>query len=96
MNLAHADADATRSTFPRGTRSPPFALKSGKLAWEAELPDTRGAGGWVVRAGRECVIAYPEFAIPREPVADVLGRAVRVVPREPGAVAAPRSRGRAV
>jgi hypothetical protein len=77
VNLAHADADATHVYVPAGKSLAAVALKSGKLAWEAELPDTRGAGGWVVRAGRECVIVYPEFAVPREPVADVLERAAR-------------------
>jgi hypothetical protein len=77
VNLAHADADAAHAYVPAGKSLAAVALKTGKLAWEAELPDTHGAGGWVVRAGRECVIAYPEFAIPREPVADVRGRAAR-------------------
>jgi outer membrane protein assembly factor BamB len=77
VNLAHADADADRVYLPAGNVLAAVALKDGKPAWEAELPETRGAGGWVVRAGRKCVIAYPEFAIPREPVADVLSRVAR-------------------
>jgi outer membrane protein assembly factor BamB len=77
VNLGNADADADRLYVPGGNTLSAFALKDGKPAWEAELPDTRGAGDWVVKAGPKCIIVYPEAAIPREPVANVLARMVR-------------------
>jgi hypothetical protein len=83
VDLANADADAERVYVPAGNTLSAFNLKDGKSAWEAELPDVRGAGGWVVRAGRKCVIAYPEAAVPREPVADVLARLTRSLRAEP-------------
>ncbi|HSQ57288.1 MAG TPA: PQQ-binding-like beta-propeller repeat protein, partial [Gemmata sp.] len=84
VNLAHADADSSRIYIPTSTAVIALGLKRGQPAWKAKLPDTCGTGGWVVKAGRECVIVYPEFAIPREPVADVLHRAVRSLRTEPG------------
>jgi outer membrane protein assembly factor BamB len=84
LDLSRADADADRVYVPAGKTLSAFARKDGKPAWEAELPDARGSGGWVVRAGAKCVIAYPESAVPREPVADVfarLGRSFRADPR---------------
>ena len=51
VNLAHADADADRIYIAAGNVLAAIALKDGKPAWEAELPETHGAGGWVVRAG---------------------------------------------
>jgi hypothetical protein len=83
VNLANADADADRVYVPLGNTLAALSLKDGKSAWEVELPDARGAGGWVVRAGQKCVIAYPESAIPREPVADVLARLARSFRAEP-------------
>jgi outer membrane protein assembly factor BamB len=83
VNLAHSDADAEQVYVPGGNRITAFTLKNGRTAWEAELPEANGAGGWVVRAGQKCVIAYPEAAIPREPVADVLCRIVRAFRNEP-------------
>ena len=83
VNLTNADADADRVYMPAGNTLSAFILKDGKGAWEVDLPDARGASGWVVRAGQKCVIVYPEAAIPREPVADVLGRVVRSFRSEP-------------
>jgi outer membrane protein assembly factor BamB len=83
IDLSAADADAERVYVPAGRKLLAVALGNGKTAWEADLPDTRGAGGWVVRAGKTCVIAYPTSAIPREPTADVLERLKRSFRREP-------------
>jgi hypothetical protein len=77
VNLAHADTDSERVYVPAGDTLAAFTLKNGKTAWEIKLPASHGAGGWVVKAGRTCVIAYPANALPREPVADVLDRVVR-------------------
>jgi outer membrane protein assembly factor BamB len=85
VNLPNADADAERVYVPAGKTLAAFALKDGKPAWEALLPDTHGAGGWVVKAGRRCVIAYPEAAIPREPVAGVFARVVKSFRNDPRA-----------
>jgi hypothetical protein len=51
VNLAHADADADHVYAAAGRTLTAFTLKTGRAEWEAELPDTHGAGGWVVRAG---------------------------------------------
>ncbi len=85
VDLSAADADAERVYVPAGKTLAAFVLKDGKPAWEAELPDTHGVGEWVVKAGRKCVIVYPEAAIPREPVADVFGRLVRSFRSDPEA-----------
>lgn len=77
VNLAHADADTEHIFMQAGDRLVAFTLKTGRTEWEAELPATHGAGGWVVKAGSKCVVAYPEAAIPRERVADVLARVLR-------------------
>ena len=84
-NLAAADADARRLYVPFADKLGAFALTTGKPVWEAELPDTHGAGGWVVRAGRKVVIAYPENAIPCEPVAGVWERVSSSFLRRPRA-----------
>lgn len=85
IHLAHTDADAQHIYVPIAKSLLAVTLKSGRTEWEAELPNTHGAGGWVVRAGDKCVIAYPETAIPREPVADVANRILRALSREPTA-----------
>jgi len=83
VNLANADADSERIVVPAGNRLLAVSLKDGKSLWEAKLPNTPGARRWVVRMGRHCVIAYPESAVPREPVRDVLGRMLRSLEAEP-------------
>jgi hypothetical protein len=60
-----------------------ICLKDGTRVWEAKLPESHGAGRWRVRVGQKCVIAYPESALPREPVSDVLGRLLRSFRNEP-------------
>jgi outer membrane protein assembly factor BamB len=77
VSLENADADDVRVFVPAGKLLTAVCVKDGKTAWEAELPDTRAAGGWVVRAGQQCVIAYPANAVPREPVATVFTRVAR-------------------
>jgi len=77
VRLANADADADRVYLPVQNKVAAFALKDGKSAWEAKLPDTHGAGGWVVKAGSKCIIAYPENAIPRVPMAEVFAQITR-------------------
>lgn len=94
VNLLNADADAERVYVPAGNSLAALALKDGKPAWEAELPDTRGSGGWVIRAGRKCVIAYPEAAVPREPVATVFDRVLRSFRGDPQAWRLPALAGR--
>jgi hypothetical protein len=89
VSLKDADADSTRVYVPAGKLLTAVCLKDGRPAWETELPDTRGAGGWVVRAGQQCVIAYPATAVPREPVATVLARVARSFRNEPDATRLP-------
>ncbi|MBA4064430.1 MAG: hypothetical protein C0501_12100 [Isosphaera sp.] len=83
VDLSLADADADRVYVPAGNRLSAVGLKDGKPAWEVDLPDARGSGGWVVRAGSRCVIAYPEAGIPREPVAGVFARLARSFRADP-------------
>ena len=80
--LAHADADDDRVYVPAANKLLALALANGKPAWEADLPDARGAG-WVVRAGRSVVIAYPAAAIPEEAPAAVWERVRDSFLREP-------------
>jgi hypothetical protein len=83
IDLAAADADPQNLYLPVGDKLCAFALEGGKAAWDAELPDTHGAGGWVVRAGRKVVIAYPAAAIPAEPIAAVRDRIADSFARRP-------------
>jgi hypothetical protein len=77
IDLKNADADPLRVFVPAGDKLFAVKLKDGSAAWEFELPESHGTGGWVVRAGKKAVVVYPEFALPSEPVAGVAGRAVR-------------------
>lgn len=83
VDLAAADADPLRVYVTAGRTLHALNLRDGKPAWEADLPDTHGAGGWVVRAGRKVVIVYPEAAIPAEPLAGVWDRVARSFLRAP-------------
>jgi outer membrane protein assembly factor BamB len=83
VDLSSADADADRAYIPVANKLLALALTNGKLAWEVELPDARSSRGWVVRAGKSCVIAYPAEAIPAEPLRAVFDRLARSFAREP-------------
>ena len=65
LDLAACAADPQRVYVPAGDRLVALALDDGKVAWAADLP--KSPAGWVVRAGRKAVIAYPAEAIPDEP-----------------------------
>ena len=83
IDLRAADADADRVYVPAANKLLALALGTGKTAWEADLPDDRGGGGWVVRAGKTCVIVYPAEALPAEaPVVvwERLARSFRTAP----------------
>lgn len=90
VNLAHAAADSERIIMPVGDSLVAVSLESGKILWKANLPETHSDRGWVVRLGRGCVITYPEAAVPREPVASVLGRLRRSFVNEPALWRLPR------
>jgi outer membrane protein assembly factor BamB len=83
IDLSSADADAERAYVPAANKLLALSLRDGKAAWEADLPDARNPSGWVVRAGKGCVIAHPAEAIPAEPPGDVWQRLVRSFRREP-------------
>ena len=83
IDLFAADADAERVYVPAGNRLLAVALADGKPAWEAALPDACGARGWVVRAGKACVVAYPSEALPAEPPGAVWERLARSFRAEP-------------
>jgi outer membrane protein assembly factor BamB len=83
VDLAHSDADSQHVILPVGDEVVAIAPETGRILWKAKLPETHGAGGWIVRIGRDCVIAVPERAVPRERVADVLGRMVGAIGDEP-------------
>jgi hypothetical protein len=83
IDLAACDADPWRVFVPCDGKLHALTLAKGEPSWEADLPETNGAGGWVVRAGRRAVIAYPASAVPAEPPADVAERFVRSLPRQP-------------
>jgi hypothetical protein len=83
IDLASADADPERAYVPAANKLLALSLRDGKPAWEADLPDARGPSGWVVRAGKACVIAYPAEAIPAEAPEAVWGRLGRSLRREP-------------
>ena len=69
--------------IPVGNKLTATTLSRGKHVWEADLPETNGAGGWVVRAGRRAVIAYPAAAIPAEAPLDIVRRLGRSLWRQP-------------
>jgi outer membrane protein assembly factor BamB len=83
LKLCDADADNDRVYLPVGNALVAIDLKSGKTAWEAELPELRGVPGWIVRTGQKCVIAYPRAAIPREPLVQIGSRMLRTLRNEP-------------
>lgn len=83
IDLASADTDADRVYVPAGTKLLALSLANGKSAWEAELPDARGPRGWVVRAGKSCVIVYPAEAIAEGSLEAVWARVRRSFEREP-------------
>ena len=82
IDLFASDADATRAYVPAENKLLGLTLGTGKTEWTADLPDAHGAG-WVVRAGKSCVIAYPTRAIPHEPTRAVLARLARSFRAEP-------------
>jgi hypothetical protein len=83
IDLFAADADADRAYIPAANKLLALTLSNGKTAWEADLPDARGTRGWVVRAGKSCVIAYPAEALPAEPTDAVWERLTRSFRTEP-------------
>ncbi|QJW97772.1 outer membrane protein assembly factor BamB family protein [Frigoriglobus tundricola] len=83
VDLRAADTDADRVYVPAANKLLALALGTGKTLWEADLPDARGTCGWVVRAGKTCVIAYPVEALPAEPPGAVWARLVRAFRAEP-------------
>jgi outer membrane protein assembly factor BamB len=83
IDIAATDADADRVYVPIAHKLLAFSLRDGKTAWEVNLPDTHGARGWVIRAGKTCLIAYPAEAIPAEATDDVWNRVTRSFQREP-------------
>jgi hypothetical protein len=82
IDLTVADADAERAYVPCSHKLQALALANGRSAWEADLPTT-GPRGWVVRAGKTCVLAYPAEALPAEPISAVWARLARSFAREP-------------
>jgi outer membrane protein assembly factor BamB len=81
--LTSIDADAERAYVPAANKLLALSLGTGKPVWEVDLPAAHGPRGWVVRAGKTCVIAYPAEAIPVEPPEVVLTRLGRSFAREP-------------
>jgi hypothetical protein len=81
--LSAADADSERTYVPVGNKLLALALSNGKTAWEVDLPDARTSRGWVVRAGKTCLLVYPAEAIPAEPPGVVWDRLVKSFVREP-------------
>jgi hypothetical protein len=79
LDLGTADADAQRVYVPITGKLFAHGLDDGKPVWEADLP----AGTWVVRAGRQAVIAYPAEALAEEPIAAIWARVYRSFLRDP-------------
>jgi outer membrane protein assembly factor BamB len=82
VDLTAADADAERAYIPAGDRLLALGLTTGKPAWEADLPGA-GCRGWVVRAGKACLIAYPAEAVAAADPGAVWDRVRRSFAREP-------------
>jgi len=76
VDLGAADADLSRVYLPIGGKLCAVGLDDGRTAWESDLPGSPAPSGWVVRAGRNVIVAYPSEAVPTEPVEKVWGRAV--------------------
>ena len=81
LDLSAADADPQRVYVPAGGKLLAIGLDDGKAAWAADLP--AAGGGWVVRAGRKAVIAYPAEAVAADPPGAALGRAAASFRRAP-------------
>jgi outer membrane protein assembly factor BamB len=81
IDLTAADADADRVYVPAANTLLALATGSGKLAWKADLP--AGGRGWIVRAGKSCVIVYPAEALPTESPDALFDRLTRSFAREP-------------
>ncbi len=83
IRFANADTDDEMLYVPAGNMLAALSIKNGQTEWEVELPNTQNAAQWVVRAGTDCLIVYPDAAIPREPIADVLARITRSFRKSP-------------
>ncbi len=81
IDLFAADADADHVYVPVANKLFAFTLSDGKTAWTADLPAS--PTGWVVRAGKSCVVAYPAQATPHEPMETVLTRLTKSFQAEP-------------
>jgi len=83
VDLGHADADAKRVFVCAADKLVALSLKSGQCDWQGDLPQDCVAGPWIAHVGRNCIIAYPKLAVPREPVGKHLVRMARSFAREP-------------
>jgi outer membrane protein assembly factor BamB len=82
-DLSAADADDRHVYLSARDRLIALDRATGKTAWETELPEAHGAGGWTVVAGKKVLIAYPTTAVPGEPFPDVLDRVISSFARRP-------------
>jgi outer membrane protein assembly factor BamB len=89
IDLSKVDADRLHIYVPQGNKLVAYTHQTGRSEWTSPLPPIHGAGQWVVRTGARCVIVYPEAAIPREPVAEVLSRLVRTLRTGPALLRLP-------
>jgi hypothetical protein len=83
LRLADADAGVDRVYLPIGNSLVAIDIKSGKVTWEAELPELQGVPGWIARVGQKCVIVYPHAAIPHEDPVEVGKRILRTLQKNP-------------
>jgi hypothetical protein len=81
LDLGAADADADHLYVPGANKLHAVALADGKPVWAADLPPA--PAGWIVRAGKSCVVAHPVQALPREEPAAAWDRFLRSLAREP-------------
>ena len=76
VDLGAADADEDRLYILTDGKLFARNLDDGRAVWDITLPDSKGAGGWIVRAGRNAIVVYPAQAIPDQPFGEVWDRVV--------------------
>ena len=74
-NLSLVDIDFSHIYIPAEGKLLAHSLEDGKRVWEVDLPKSGEATSWVVRAGRQVVIAYPSRSIAPKSMSDVFHRA---------------------
>jgi hypothetical protein len=83
VQLANADVNADSVCLAANNRLFALNADSGKMEWQATLPDAGSRNEWIVRMNRNCVIVYPTRAIAKTAFAGILSRVYRSFRAQP-------------